>query len=80
MKILYFFGVVIVLLFLGYLIFNNFSFDNISFSNFLISSIFVFLMCCVVIGGILAFISYGRKHSQKDMMTIRQYYNYKNAR
>jgi len=80
MKLLYFFIAIIGLLFTGYLFTNNFSFDNTSFSNFLISSLFALLLCCVAVGAIYALLSYRKKHTYSDMMTIRQYYNYKSAR
>ncbi len=80
MKLLYILISFIGLLITGYLFTNNFSFDNVSFSNFLISSLFALLLFSMLVGGIYALLSYKRKHTYSDMMTIRQYYNYRSAR
>lgn len=62
----------------GYLLVNDFSFDNISFSDYLINTLFIFLLSCVAIGiAILLLVSMRRKHANKGIMTIREYYEYK---
>lgn len=79
MKLLYLLLFVFGLMLTGYLFLNDFSFDNISFSNYLISTLAILLSSCLVVGGIVWLFS-RRKSNYKDMMTIRQYYDYKSAR
>ncbi|SFQ32888.1 hypothetical protein SAMN05444144_10365 [Flavobacterium akiainvivens] len=67
-------------LFAGYMVLNNFTFDNISFSNYLISTLFILLMCCLLAIGLGVIVSYRRKNSDKNVMTIRQYYQYKDIK
>ena len=80
MKLLYFFITLIGLTFAGYMILNNYNFDHVSFSNYLINAIFALLICSLMVVGIAAILSYRRRNYNKDMMTIRQYYNYKSVR
>ena len=80
MKLLYIFLSVSSLFFGSYLFINNFNFDNITFSNYLINALFVLLLCSLSIGGLVALFTYRRKHHHKEMMTIRQYYQYRSAR
>ena len=80
MKLLYIFLSIISLFLIGYLTINNFHFDHSGFSNFLINGLFILLPSSLTIAGIAALFSYRRKHQDKDMMTIRQYYNYRSAR
>jgi hypothetical protein len=80
MKLLYIMLSVFGSLFAGYMVMNDFSFDNISFSNYLISTLFVLFLGCIAVISLGAILSYRRKHAHKNVMTIRQYYNYKSAR
>jgi len=80
MKPLYYFLLLIALFFTGYLIINDFNFDNITFSNYLINTLFILLLTCVVVAVGAYFVAVRRKHLNKDVMTIRQYYQYKSAR
>lgn len=68
----------------GYLFLNNFNFDNATFSDYLINTLFILLLTSafiVLVSGIMYLIAHRRKSSYyKDIMTIRQYYDYKNAR
>ena len=78
MKPVYALLFIVILMFGGYLLLNDFSFDNISFSNYLINTLFILLLSCVAIGAFIVWIiSLRRKHSYKGIMTIRQYYQYK---
>ncbi len=80
MKLLYFFLFLFVMLLTGYLLLNDFSFDNITFSGYLINTLFILILACAAIICVLYFISSRRRHTDKGMMTIRQYYQYKSAR
>ena len=81
MRPLYILFFVLGLLFGSYMVVNDFNFDNISFSNYLINMLFILLLSCVVlIAGVAWLVSLRRKHHDKGMMTIRQYYEYKSAR
>lgn len=80
MKLVYFFVFAFVLMLGGYLLFNDFIFDNISFSAYLINTLFILVLACLVVAGIVYFINLKRKIGYKDVMTIRQYYQYKSAR
>jgi ABC-type Fe3+ transport system permease subunit len=80
MKLLYFFLFVFGLLLTGYLVMNDFGFDNSSFSNYLINTLFICLMSTAAIAGLGYFIASRRKNAYKDIMTIRQYYDYRSAR
>ncbi len=80
MKLLYFFLSVMSLILTGYLIMNNFRFDHSGFSSFLINGLFILLPCSLIIAGLVALFSHRKKLQDKDMMTIRQYYNYRSAR
>lgn len=64
----------------GYFIANSTGFDSGVFSTLLIESLFAFMMCGLAVVGIGVFVSFKRKHNYKDVMTIRQYYDYKSAR
>lgn len=77
MKLLYFFLFLFATLVGGYLFVNDFSFDNITFSNYLINSLFILLLSCLAIAGIIYTINLRKKHADKGVMTIRQYYQYK---
>lgn len=80
MRPIYYFLLLMSLFFAGYFIINDFSFDNISFSGYLINTLFFLLLSCVVVAVIGYFVAIRRKHLNKDVMTIRQYYQYKSAR
>lgn len=84
MKLIYFFVFLFSLLLTGYLFLNNFSFDNITFSDYLINTVFILLLTClfvVMVSGIMYLIAHRKRSSYyKDIMTIRQYYDYKSAR
>ena len=80
MKLLYILAVTFGLLLTGYMFVNDFTFDNTTFSNYLINTLFIMLLCCLGVVGLFAAVSYRRKHADKDVMTIRQYYQYRSAR
>lgn len=80
MKLLYFFLFLFVLLVTGYLFIYDFSFDNITFSNYLINALFIAVLSCVAIIGIVYLVMQRRKNTNNGVMTIRQYYQYKSAR
>lgn len=80
MKLLYFFLFLLTLMVGGYLWLNEFSFDNISFSNYLIKTLFVLLLSCLVLVIGIYSLVVQRRRSNRDVMTIRQYYDYKSAR
>jgi len=80
MKPFYYLVLLIVLFVTGYLVLNDFNFDNISFSNYLINTLFILLLSCVAIAIGAYLVAIRRKHLAKDVMTIRQYYQYKSAR
>ncbi|MHA3788878.1 hypothetical protein ACX0HA_11750 [Flavobacterium hauense] len=80
MRPIYYFLLLIALFFTGYFIINGFSFDNITFSDYLINTLFFLLLSCVIVAVIGYFIAIRKKHLNKDVMTIRQYYQYKSAR
>jgi hypothetical protein len=42
--------------------------------------LFILLPSSLAIAGIVALLSYRRKQQDRDVMTIRQYYNYRSAR
>lgn len=70
---------IIALMFGGYFVVNGFSFDNSSFSNYLINTLFILLLSSILLGGVIAWVvNSRRKHNYKGIMTIRQYYQYKN--
>ena len=80
MKLLYFFLFLLTLMVGGYLWLNGFSFDNISFSNYLIKTLFILLLSCLVLVIGIYSLVVQRRRSNRDVMTIRQYYDYKSAR
>lgn len=84
MKLIYIYFFLFALLLAGYLTINNFSFDNMSFSGYLINTLFILLSTGAFIAlasGIVFLIAQRRKSSYyKDIMTIRQYYDYKSVR
>ncbi|MCO6146466.1 intracellular growth attenuator family protein [Flavobacterium sp. NRK1] len=80
MKPLYYLLLLIALFVFGYLIINDFNFDNITFSDYLINTLFFLLLSCLVVAIVGFFVSRKRRHLTKDVMTIRQYYEYKSAR
>jgi predicted histidine transporter YuiF (NhaC family) len=80
MKLLYILLATFGALFAGYMVTNDFTFDNKSFSNYLISTLFILLMCCLVAIGLGLIMSYRRRGSYKNVMTIRQYYQYKDIK
>jgi polyferredoxin len=84
MRLIYFFLFVFVMMLTGYLFVNDFNFDNITFSDYLINTLFVLLLTCVfvvAVSGIMYLIARRKRSSYyKDIMTIRQYYDYKSAR
>ena len=80
MKLLYILVAVFAVLFSGYMLTNDFTFNHISFSNYLINTLFIVLPCCLGIAGLFAILAYRKKHADKDVMTIRQYYQYRSAR
>ena len=80
MKLIYLFLFAFALMLGGYLLFNDFIFDNISFSAYLINTLFILILSCLAVAGIVYFINLKRKSGYKDVMTIRQYYQYKSAR
>jgi len=80
MKLFYFILGAFSLLMGGYLFINDFNFDNISFSNYLITTLVILLTSCLAVGLVAWLVTIKRKHYHKDVMTIRQYYDYKSAR
>lgn len=80
MKPLYFFLFLFVLLLAGYLLLNDFSFDNTTFSNYLINTLFILVLACAGIIGVLYLVNQKRKNAKSGFMTIRQYYDYRSAR
>jgi uncharacterized membrane protein YhaH (DUF805 family) len=80
MKPFYYFLLLMALFFTGYFIINGFSFDNISFSDYLINTLFFLLLSCVAVAITGYLLAIRRKRLNKDVMTIRQYYQYKSAR
>ncbi len=80
MKLLYYFLFLFVLLLAGYFLANDFSFDNITFSNYLINTLFILVLACAGVIGILYMVYQRRKNAKNGFMTIRQYYQYKSAR
>jgi Tfp pilus assembly protein PilO len=80
MKPIYYFLLLMALFFTGYFIINDFNFDNISFSNYLINTLFFLLLSCAIVAITGYLLAIRRKHLNKDVMTIRQYYQYKSAR
>jgi len=80
MKLLYILIVLAVTLMGGYLSLNNFSFNNEGFSVYLIDSLFALFLCTLFITGIATLLQYRKKNHDRDVMTIRQYYDYKSAR
>lgn len=78
MKLLYYFLLLFVVLLGGYLFINNFSFDNESFSGFLLNTLFIFLLACVaILTVVLLVLAIKRKSVHKGIMTIQEYYRYK---
>jgi drug/metabolite transporter (DMT)-like permease len=80
MKLLYIFLTLIAAVMGGYLIINDFNFDNTSFSNYLINALFIILLSCLLLAGIIYTIAAKRRKSNREIMTIRQYYQYRSAR
>lgn len=84
MKLIYFLLFLFGLMLTGYLLINNFDFDNASFSDYLINTLFILLLTSTfiaIVSGLMYLIAKRRKSSYyKDIMTIRQYYDYKSAR
>jgi len=64
----------------GYFIVNNFSFDSGAFSSFLINSLFILMMFGLAAVGLAVLFTFKRRQHYRDVMTIRQYYDYKSAR
>ena len=77
MKLLYISLLVLIGLVAGYLFLNDFSFDNKSFSNYLINTLFIILLTSLAFIGVALLLN-RRKDKGKNIMTIRQYYQYKN--
>ncbi len=77
MKLLYLSLAIIIGLMVGYFILNDFTFDNKSFSNYLINTIFVILLSCIAVLGLGFLLNYRKKDRVRNIMTIRQYYQYK---
>lgn len=80
MRPIYYLVLLMALFFTGYFIINGFSFDNVTFSDYLINTLFFLLLSCLVVAVTGYFIAIRKKHLNKDVMTIRQYYQYKSAR
>lgn len=80
MKLLYFLLFVFALLFGGYYILNDYSFDNAGFSTYLISTLLIVLLTSITVAALLFFIALKRKKSTRNVMTIRQYYQYRDIR
>ena len=84
MRLIYFLLFLFGLMLTGYLFVNNFNFDNATFSDYLINTVFILLLACafvVLVSGTMYLIARRRRSSYyKDIMTIRQYYDYKSAR
>lgn len=81
MKLMYYFLGMLAVLTGAYLWLNDFSFNHIQFSSYLINTLFIALMLCVVVAaGAYGIYSLKRRSTLKDVMTIRQYYEYKSAR
>ncbi len=80
MKLIYLMLSIFILMLGGYMLLNDFNFDNTSFSNYLITTLVILLTSCITVGGIVWLVSAKKKNHYKDMMTIRQYYDYKSAR
>ena len=76
MKFLYISLLALVGLVAGYLFLNDFSFDNKSFSNYLINTLFIILLTSLAVIGMVLLLN-KRKDKGKNIMTIRQYYQYK---
>lgn len=79
MKALYIFLSLVAAVIGGYLVFNDFSFDNVSFSNYLITAVLILLLSSLAVAGV-AFLVARKRKTVRDVMTIRQYYQYKSAR
>ena len=81
MKLVYFFIFLFGLFLSGYLFLNDFNFDNVTFSGYLINTLFVLVLTSVfvaVTSAVLYMVSQKKRSSYyKDVMTIRQYYDYK---
>ena len=81
MKLMYYFLGMLAAITGAYLWLNDFSFNHISFSSYLITTLFIALMTCLVLGAtVYALYALRKRSSLKDVMTIRQYYEYKSAR
>lgn len=76
MKLLYISLLVLISLVAGYLFLNDFSFDNKSFSNYLINTLFIILLTSLAVIGVALLLN-RKKDKEKNIMTIRQYYQYK---
>ncbi len=80
MKLLYFLLFVFAFLFGGYYILNDYSFDNAGFSTYLINTLLIVLLTSITVAALLFFIALKRKKSTRNVMTIRQYYQYRDIR
>lgn len=81
MKSIYFYYVFAFILMLsGYLLFNGFNVSNVVFSELLINSLFIMLVSCFTIICVVYIATRKRRLSNKDVKTIRQYYEFKSAR
>lgn len=77
MKLLYILLVLFITSVGGYFIVNNFSFDSGAFSTFLINSLFVLMIIGLIAASVAVTLNLKRKQHDRDVMTIRQYYDYK---
>lgn len=78
MKLLYIFLAFAIVATGGFFLFYNI--NNAKFSMYLINGIFIALMALLLIAGIVFFVGIKRKQHSKNVMTIRQYYDYKSVR
>lgn len=79
MKLLYIFLFLSGITFSGFFIANTVSFDML-LNPVVINSLLAVIALFIAVWCVKLFINYRRKLTSKDVMTIRQYYNYRSAR
>ncbi|WP_116787351.1 hypothetical protein [Flavobacterium psychrotrophum] len=77
MKLLYILLALFITSVGGYFIVNNFSFDSSAFSSFLINSLFILMILGLVAASVAVMFTLKKKQQNRNVMTIRQYYDYK---
>ncbi|MFP9113658.1 hypothetical protein ACLI1A_06930 [Flavobacterium sp. RHBU_3] len=80
MKLFYILLTIVAVALAGYFVADSFDYDNATISVVLIDTLFVLIPITIVAVAAGVYFSIKRRQNDKDVMTIRQYYQYKSAR